>query len=269
MGNRATREMLGAGDGSVIQAKAADGGAVAESAAEADRSPWGRSKETEESLENLAKETNSRRETASREHLAREIERQVPDLEIFRQVREGTANTVVMLLLPGGGPTGVKTMNDRLVGYELNNSVFAPRRNEVFAKAFLGQPLREGERMSVVEQSYKSVTLTTNITDEARLQGLMRKAMREADRRMYDLLLETLEEGEAHWTEERNAASGNQDGEQYKDAKARVDNIEELRRDVRAEGRDEFHFDVQFGMAAIAGGVETAKQAYAAALGPR
>lgn len=282
VGNRATREILAAQRFPEIQAKpsrAASGRAVhagagapvqlIEGAAEAGKSGWERSKETQESLENLKDEEADKPATENRAHLAREIERQVPDLKLFGQVQAGTAKIVVTLIVPGGGPTGAKTLNDRLIGYELNNSHFAPKRNAVFEEAFLGLPFDEaiGESMSVVEKSYKSTTLTTTVTDAARLQHLMSEGMRRVDIEMHKVLTEAMNEGKDQWTAKRDEASDKQNSEQYKDAKKRVESIEQVLADLARAGPEGFRYDVQFGMAEIKGAdVETADQAYKAAL---
>ena len=245
------------------------GGKKVEVTAQADRAGWDRAKETQESLQKLKGEQADKPVTADREHLASEIERQVPDLKLLGQVQAGTAKIVITLMVPGGGPTGVKTMNDKLIGYQLNNTLITPKRNAVIAEVFQGLPFNEkaGESMSVVEQSYKSTTLTTTVADAARLQRLMAEGMRRVDERMHPVLLDALTRGKTHWIAERDAAAGNKESEQYKDARMRAENIEQMLADLVKAGPKGFRVDMQFGMAEIKGGEAlSADQAYKAAL---
>ncbi len=55
-----------------------------------------------------------------RKHLADELRRQVPDIALVDAVRTGTARSVLSIVNPGGGETGIKHMNDELIGQALH-----------------------------------------------------------------------------------------------------------------------------------------------------
>ncbi|PTL78082.1 DUF4157 domain-containing protein [Vitiosangium sp. GDMCC 1.1324] len=238
---------------------------------EALKEPWEQARETSENLGKLEAEQPGTSDATARESLAREIERQVPDLTLLEQVQAGKAKIVITLVVPGGGPTGVKTMNDKLIGYQLNSTLVIPARNSVLVEAFEGLPYNEkaSESIRIVEQSYKSLTMTTTIGDVARLQRLMAEGMRRVDLGMFRVLKDAFKEGKRNWTAELEKNAANKDSEQYKDAKKRVENIDRVLADLERAGPEGFRFDMQFGLAEVRGGgaaMASEQTAYQAAL---
>src|SRR5438093_9821669 len=55
-------------------------------------------------------------DVSAREQIVGDIRKQVPDVALTEAVMNG-ASVVINLIMPGGGITGIKTMNDQLIGY--------------------------------------------------------------------------------------------------------------------------------------------------------
>lgn len=234
-----------------------------------EKDAWQRAKELEQAVEKLRTETAGQPDQAARQTLAQELERQIPDLALLEQVQSGKAKMIITLVLPGGGPTGVKTMNDRLIGYQLNSTQVIPLRNAIFVSVFSHLPFNAklGESITVVEQTYKSTTMTTTVGDLPRLQRLMNEGLHRVDEQMFPVLKKALVEGREFWSKELNKYAGDKNNEQYKDAKKRVGNITNLLADLERVGPAGFRFDVQFGMAEVrSGDAKTPGQSYQDAL---
>ena len=159
------------------------------------RAPWDRAQRQQAALDALA---GGVADPAQRERLIEEIRRQVPDLGYMEQVAAG-ARTVVTLIVPGNGPLGLKTLNDDVVGYQINNSMIGPRRNEVVKNAFLAAGDELGASPFVVtEQTYKMTTVTSDLPPQ-QLRAAMRQVLRVIDHDVRDVYLSGLRYGLTHW----------------------------------------------------------------------
>lgn len=98
---------------------------------------------------------------------------------------------MLVLNVSGGGEFGVKTMNDKLVGMDINTDIIRAR-NEMLREV-LTPPT-----FSIVEQSYKSTTFVSRLADGPELQAKLQAAMAEIDVRMKAILVAGLERGAKH-----------------------------------------------------------------------
>ncbi|MBP8810203.1 MAG: DUF4157 domain-containing protein [Kofleriaceae bacterium] len=128
---------------------------------------------------------------ARRDRLANELERQTPDLRLDRAVAAG-AQTVLVLNVAGGGALGVKTMNDALVGMDINTDLIRAR-NDLLREVLT--PLG----FTVVEQTYKATTFTSKLSDGPVVQDKLASALAEVDRRMKVILIAGFQRGAQHW----------------------------------------------------------------------
>jgi len=222
------------------------------------RAPWDRAGRQQAALAAL---TGGVAGPAQRERLGEELRRQVPDVGYMEQVAAG-ARTVVTLIVPGNGPLGLKTLNDDVVGYQINNSMIGPRRNEVVKNAFLAAGDEPGASPFVVtEQTYKMTTATSDLPP-LELRDAMREVLSAIDRDVRDVYLDGLRYGLTHW----RAQSTSEDADERTEAERRVGKIQEAIEQVEAPG---FRLDFQFGMAPIergAGGAPAYAEALAAHL---
>ncbi|MCE9578801.1 MAG: DUF4157 domain-containing protein [Deltaproteobacteria bacterium] len=225
------------------------------------KAPWERAKKQKLALADLGSGTADR---GQRDFLIEELRRQVPDVGYMEQVAAG-ARTVLTLIIPGNGPLGVKTLNDDLVGYQINNSDIAPQRNAAVKSAFeRGDGEHDGKMPFVVgEQTYKSTTVTSTLAP-AKLRDAMKQVLHAIDRDVKGVLLRGLNKGLVHWKAERDRTPD--DTDEHREAERRVGNIEKAI--ALVEGKD-FVFDFQFGMAAIERGAGGGAPGYAAALEAR
>lgn len=222
------------------------------------RAPWDRAEKQQAALAALAGGTASRDQRA---FLIEEIRRQVPDVAYMEQVDAG-ARTVLTLIIPGNGPLGVKTLNDDLVGYQINNSIIAPHRNAVVKNAFLHEPT-DASTFVVTEQTYKSTTVTSALPP-SELRAPMKKVLAAIDRDVRQVYLNGLKCGLSHWEDEPGYTPDDKDGPN--EEARRVANIQKAISLVEA---DAFQLDFQFGMAAIEGGAGSGPPDYAAAVAAR
>ena len=202
--------------------------------------PWDRAQRQQAALDALA---GGGADTSQREFLIEEIRRQVPDVAYMEQVVDG-ARTVVTLIAPGTGPLGLKTLNDDIVGYQINNSMIVPRRNEVVKRAFLAAGGKSGTSPFVVtEQTYKMTTVTSDLPPQ-QLRDAMQNVLRAIEHGLRAVYLDGLQYGLDHWKDLSTAAKADDRPE----AERRVANIEEAIARVKDP---EFALEFQFGMAAI------------------
>jgi len=202
--------------------------------------------------EQQAQEVNTLKEggnldAAGREHLADELRRQVPDIGLVDAVRTGEAKTVLSVVVPGGGETGIKAMNDEMIGYGLNSSQLIPERNAIIKAAF------ERQGFQVIDQGYKMTTLVSN-KPAAETGPAIKAALVEVDAKTKPLLLRVLGDGIAHF-------QGEQQRYLPKDPNrallgARIEKMTKLRAKIAAS--ETFHFDFQLGVAEIKGGKDAA-----------
>jgi hypothetical protein len=182
-------------------------------------------------------------DAAGREHLADDLRRQVPDIGLVDAVRAGEAKTVLSVVVPGGGETGIKAMNDEMIGYGLNSSQLIPERNAIIKAAF------ERQGFQVIDQGYKMTTLVSNkpANDTA---PAIKAALAEIDLKMKPLLLRVLGDGIAHFDAERQKLAPRDAGRALFDA--RIEKMTKLRAKIAAN--ENYHFDFQLGAAEIKGG---------------
>jgi hypothetical protein len=175
-----------------------------------------------------------------RDLLANELKRQVPYLALSAAVENDGARTVISVVTPGGGETGIKTMNDDVLGYSGTNQLLA-ERNKVMAEVFA----KHG--MTVVQADYKTSTIVST-KSPTELAGAMRDALTELDAAMRSRLQDALLAGQVHWQ------SKLQDGSEIvrKDAAKRLANIGKLL--AKLDSDPSFGFQVHLGAAEISGG---------------
>jgi hypothetical protein len=177
---------------------------------------------------------------AARDRLIGELERQVPDLALTEAIMGG-AKTVISLIMPGGGKTGIKTLNDKLVGNRINSARIIPARNALIASVFskLG--------LDVVDQNYKATTITSDKPAEE-LRALIKKATEQIYKGMLPIIQGALAEGLRSW---QQVFDSEPDGSvKKKEAEERLGRIRELQGTIAKD----FRFDFQFGMAEVGGG---------------
>lgn len=188
--------------------------------------PWDHAKQQEDDLAALADDSANQ---ATRDRLIDEIGRQVPDLQLVDAVGAG-ADAVITIVLPGGGLTGIKTLNDKLVGYAINAGQIIPARNTLINETF-------SDAFSIVDQNYKSTTMVPRGDED--LAGTLREGMAAIDNGMRGILVDGLDAGRAFWAGQRTPEAG-----------TRVAAIAQTRGLV---DRDDFAFDMQVGCAGVEG----------------
>ena len=199
---------------------------------------WQASRDTQEALTELAAEsTRNTVNVPARDHLIAQLHRQVPNLKLMQHAENG-ASVVLTLLMPGGGLTGIKTLNEGLVGYQMNSTQIIPLRKQLF------RVVLEAKGLRIVEQTYKSTTLTANMPVE-QVAETMRLAMVEIDGGMQLILRNALTEARTLAMGEARAAPPG--SKTRTDAKQRIQAIDDT---LKQLGR-QFRFDMQFGMARI------------------
>jgi len=224
----------------------------------AQHAPWHHAETQHAALAALAAGTASREQ---RDFLIAEIRRQVPDVAYLAQSAAGD-RTVLSLIIPGNRALGLKTLNDHVVGYQINNSMIGPRRNQTVKNAFLGV---RGESagtppFTVTEQTYKLTTVTSPLAPP-QLGAPLNGALQAIDRDVPPIYRHGLEYGLEHWRAEYDhapAPSPDRD-----EAARRVVNIERALALVEAPG---FQLDFQFGLAEIHRDAGAGPAGYAAAL---
>jgi hypothetical protein len=188
----------------------------------------------EEAVDHLKQGTATE---AHRKLAAEAIERQVPDVALTVAVGKG-AKTVVSVVTPGGGKTGIKSLNDDLVGKALADELIK-ERNQVFEDVFAKHGLE------VIYTSYKTVTVVSS-KSPAEIGDALRLSIHEIDVAMKPKLRSILDKGEAAWNAKLGEhAAGSDD---FKAAKKRVDAIRLLQKDP------DLTFAFQLGAAEIQGG---------------
>ncbi len=201
---------------------------------EVDTSAWDTAAKQKSALESVRKGSTTPEE---RDHLIAQVKSQVPDIELATMAAKGDANTIVSLVFPGGGETGIKRMNDDLVGYALSTELIHSRDviiRDVFKKYGI----------TIVEQSYKSTTLATSM-GHVELATAIKGALAEIDTQMKGALVAVLHKGADHWTAERNKHQP--DSDDYKLVDKRVQAIAKLTADTL--GKTNFQFNMQVGTA--------------------
>ena len=188
--------------------------------------PWARAKQQES---DVAAVEHGSVDPSVRARLLEELNRQVPDLELVDQAKQG--NHVITMVIPGGGGTGVKTLNDKLVGYAINSSKIIPGRNAALHDAFHA-------KFSIVEQTYKSTTMIAKDQSPVETREALTSGLAMVDPAVQRVLVAGLKEGLAFWQK--------QPGDE---AKQRVASIKHTLADVQQGG---FVFDVQVGVAEVA-----------------
>ena len=158
-----------------------------------DLAPWNASRAQETDLAALEAGKAS---ADQRKNLADELRRQVQDIRLVDAVRAGEARSVVSVVTPGGGETGMKRMNDDLIGHALNHAKLVPQRNRNIKEAF------EGQGFQVIDQNYKTTTLVSD-KPPAETAARIKTALAEIDAQMKPLLESVLDEGIIHFTAER------------------------------------------------------------------
>jgi len=202
---------------------------------------WKDAAKSDKALADLGGEaTTGKVDAAARDQLVADIRRQVPDLALTQAVMDG-ASVVVNLIMPGGGLTGIKTMNDQLVGYRINSEKILPARDALIQQVFGHFGL------NLVEQSYKTATLASSLTIE-QLQPVMQAAMHQIDAGMRPILRTALQEGITFWQEQAHKAK------EGSDERAEADKRLKKMRETVAKITDDFVFDFQFGLAKIESG---------------
>lgn len=224
----------------------------------AQRAPWLHAQDQHAALAALAAGIADR---GQRDFLIAEIRRQVPDVAYLAQSAAG-ARTVLSLIIPGNRALGLKTLNDHVVGYQINNSMIGPQRNQAVKHAFLGVrgPPAGTAPFAVTEQTYKLTTVTSPLAPP-QLGAPLSSALQTIDRDVPPIYRHGLEYGLDHWRAERDRApdpSPDRD-----EAARRVDNIQRALALVEAPG---FQLDFQFGLAEIEPGASGGPSGYAAAL---
>lgn len=222
------------------------------------RAPWQHAWQQQAALAALSGGTASR---AQRDFLIEEIRRQVPDVAYLAQAAAG-ARTVLSLIIPGNRQLGLKTLNDHLVGYQINNSMIGPPRNQAVKNAFLGVRDEDASTapFAVPEQTYKLTTVTSP-RPPRQLGAALTGALETIDRDVPPIYQRGLEHGLKHWCAERDTAVPQSRDRQ--EAERRVDNIQGVLALVEAPG---FQLDFQFGLAEIGPGAGSGPSGYAAAL---
>jgi hypothetical protein len=225
------------------------------------RARWDRAEKQGDALAALAGGTTSRDQRA---FLIEEIRRQVPDVAYLEQIAAG-ARTVLTLNFPGSGPLGVKTLNDNLVGYQINNARIAPPRNEAVESAFRGD--REptgGLPFTITAQGYKSTTVTSNLPPH-QLRDAIGPLLRAIERDVQQVYLRGLEHGLRYWEAERDDHT-TPDTDEHREAGRRVASIKDA---ITLVHTPDFQFDFQLGMAAIEPGDGVQRPDYVPALAAR
>ncbi len=194
-------------------------------------------------------------DAAQREHLEAELRRQVPDIRLMDAVQNRGAKTVLSVLVPGGGESGIKAMNDDMIGYGMNSGSLIPARNRIISDAFS----RQG--FEIVDQGYKMTTLTTTMPAE-QTAGKIRIALAEIDQGMKPLLMRVLGDGIAHFTVEKSQLSPKDPN--YAVYEKRIAKMTALR--AKIASNPDFHFDFHIGESEIAGAGPGQKPDYAAVL---
>jgi len=179
-----------------------------------------------------------------RERLAEALKKQVPDIGLVDAVHAGTAKTVISVVTPGGGDFGIKRMNDELISYQFNSNRLIPGRNKIIKDAF------ESQGFKVVDQNYKTTTFVSDKAPADTTAG-MDAAAKLIDPQMKKLIDQVLDEATQHFKQQ--LANGKLSPDEIKLAKARVEKMAALKRQIDAQGKD-FHFDFQMGAAEIKGG---------------
>jgi hypothetical protein len=204
---------------------------------------WTRSRSQGEATAAAREGTATR---AQRDLLASELGREVQGLGLSIAVAESHANTVITVVFPGGGETGIKTLNDDLVGYAINSTRIIPARNRLVAETFTRHEL------NVVEQSYKTTTLVSE-RSPAELASQVRAALVEIDAGMPAILRAALDEATTTWSAKRDAAARGSDDRA--NATRRLSKMAALR--AKLDGGT-FHAEVQVGAAEVQGGKDAA-----------
>lgn len=227
----------------------------------AQRAPWFHAQHQHAALAALAGGTASREQ---RDFLIEDIRRQVPDLAYLAQTAAG-ARTVLSLIIPGNRTLGLKTLNDHVVGYQINNSMIGPQRNQAVKNAFVGARAEPAgtSPFTVAEQTYKLTTVTSPLAPP-QLGAPLSGALQTIDRDVPPIYRRGLEYGLTYWRRELGRAPN--PSPDRDEAARRVVNIQNALALVQTPG---FRFDFQFGLAEIAPGAGGAPSDYATALAAR
>ena len=222
---------------------------------------WDKSAEQKSAMEgaNTGKPSESQREL-----LQNEIRRQVPDVALAEHIQDPAKGgaAVVSVVFPGGGPFGIKKMNDDVLGQRFNDALIADR-NGVVQKAFAESGL------TVVDQNYKVVTLVSK-APAAELGAAMSEALKKIDAEMPEVIKKHLQIAKAYY--EGELAKGVKDGQETPDQKAAKKHLQEIA-DLEGTMNDKLKkgFAVEIGAADLHGTeykdiVETSMNASKAAI---
>ena len=172
-----------------------------------------------------------------RKRLVAEINRQVPDVALTKEVQQNGAKSVVAIVMGGQ-----KQMNDDLIGYQLGDSDLIPQRQKVMHDVF------KEMHLTVVEQTYKTTIVASTLSGAA-LKTRVDDAMRLVDDRMKPIVQRALMVGLEHWQKKTSSRSAND----REEARRRVANIQnEL---IKLNGAD-YSFQANVGVAEIQGGTD-------------
>ena len=177
---------------------------------------------------------------ADREELTSALVRQIPTVVLYWQATEflkaveartttSKTLTLYILLFPGEAKdnTGIKDLNDRILGYQLN-AKYIRRRQQEISKLFW----RPGDKFLLVGQDYKTASILT-------LQGTREefaKRLSELDGKLRDILLK-----EILPLAEKDAKS--------KGESKRLDEIKKLQKTL--EKNKKYTFDIFFGLSKV------------------
>lgn len=160
------------------------------------------------------------------EFLENALRRQVRTVEIYRKVNEyfdqserGKSIDCYGLLFPGEARhnTGIKDLNDKVIGYQLNGEYIAERQSHI-RDVF-------DDKFSVVGQDYKTAFILTGSGSRKEFD----KSLRQLDGKLRASLLVILDKAEKRW----------------KDDRERLREIRKLRRALR---KKRYRFDVYYGL---------------------
>lgn len=138
----------------------------------------------------------------SREILQTQLLKHIPELSLIEAIVSKKCKTLISLLISGNSSLGIKTMNDTLIGYNLNNThIIAPQIQilaDAFSEAFTA--IGDSETHVVISNNFKGIVLGTSITNKKSLNKIMMMALKYIDIKMKRVLQNALSSGLEFWT---------------------------------------------------------------------
>jgi len=174
-----------------------------------------------------------------RKHLADAVLRQLQSLGLYREIKLAKAAAkasrkpqtldLYVLLFPGEGRdnTGIKDLNDKVLGYKVNSG-FIEKRQDAIPKFFWDRNRRTGPRYVTVGQDYKTASIVAYEKTRKDFAGDLVKL----DAKLRQHLLDSLDEAEKDPADEKQIAE-----------------IKKLRKILRRN--ENYRFDFLFGTASI------------------